>query len=87
MDDPKYPHVMYRLGASGQPIPVIRSTSIRVQTIAIAFHCWEMTVARIAAEHDLTDVLVLGALAFYEAHREEIDANIRTEDALEAVRT
>ncbi len=83
VDDPKYPLVAYRRGVSGQPVPVIRGTGIRVQTIAISVHRWGLPVEKIAENHDLTEAQVRDALAFYEAHRDEIDANIRAEDALE----
>jgi hypothetical protein len=36
LDDPSFPHVTYRRGASGWPVPVIRGTGIRVQTIVVA---------------------------------------------------
>ena len=33
LDDPAFPRVTYRRGASGQPVPVLRGTGIRVQTV------------------------------------------------------
>jgi uncharacterized protein (DUF433 family) len=78
-----YPHIIYRQGAAGQPTPVIRGTGIRVQTIAIAVQQWELTPARVAAEYDLTLAQVNDALAFYQAHRAEIDTAIMTEQDLE----
>lgn len=84
VDDPKYPLVTYRRGASGQPTPVIRGTGIRVQTIVIAANRWGMRAAEIAENHDLTEAQVRDALAFYDTHRTEIDTSIRGEDALEA---
>ena len=31
LDDPAFPHVTYRRGASGQPMPALRGAGIRVQ--------------------------------------------------------
>ena len=36
LDDPNFPAITYRRGASGSLSPVLRGTGIRVQTIAIA---------------------------------------------------
>ena len=52
--------------------------------MVIATQQWELTLAQIAAEYDLTEGQVNDALAFYEAHRAEIDANIAAEQAMEA---
>ena len=38
MDDPAFPHVTYRRGASGWPAPVLRGTGIRVQALAYISH-------------------------------------------------
>ena len=35
VDDPNFPGITYRRGASGWVTPVIRGTGIRVQTIAV----------------------------------------------------
>jgi uncharacterized protein (DUF433 family) len=83
-DDPAFPRVTYRRGAAGQPVPTLRGTSICVQTVVVAAQQWEMTPAQIAAEYDLTEAQVNEALAFYEAHRAEIDAAIAAEQAMEA---
>lgn len=84
VDDPRYPHITYRRGVFGPPIPEIRGTSIRVQAIAITANRWGMSVAEIADNHELTEAQVRDALAFYEGHRSEIDSSIRSEDAMEA---
>ena len=84
LDDPAFPRVTYRRGAAGQPTPVLRGTSIRVQTIVVAAQQWELTPAQIATEYDLTQTQVDQALAFYHVHRSEIDAAIATEQAMEA---
>lgn len=83
LDDPAFPQVTYRRGAGGRPTPVLRGTAIRVQTIVVAAHCWKFSPAQIAAEYDLSESQVNDALAFYEAHREEIDAAIAAEEAFE----
>ena len=83
LDDPAFPHITYRRGASGHPAPVLRGTGIRVQTVAIANQQWEMPPAQIAAEYGLTETQVKDALAFYAAHRVEIDAVIAAEESLE----
>ncbi len=84
LDDPRFPQVTYRAGASGWPSPVVRGTGIRVQTLAIAARRWEMPVEEIAAEYGLGKPQVDEALAFYEAHRSEIDSMIAEEEELEA---
>ncbi|MEE8390291.1 MAG: DUF433 domain-containing protein [Anaerolineae bacterium] len=84
LDDPAFPRVTYRRGTAGQPTPVLRGTGIRVQTVVIAAQQWELTPTQIAAEYDLTKAQVNAALAFYQAHRAEIDVTITTEQAMEA---
>jgi uncharacterized protein (DUF433 family) len=83
LDDPNFPEITYRRGASGVPMPVVRGTQIRVQTLAIAAHHWEMGVAEIADDYGLDERTVQSALDFYIAHRAEIDANIAAEQALQ----
>jgi uncharacterized protein (DUF433 family) len=83
-DDPAFPRVTYHRGAAGQPVPTLRGTGIRVQTVVVAAQQWEMTPARIAAEYDLTEAQVNEALSFYEVHRAEIDTAVAAEQAMEA---
>ncbi|MCP4655099.1 MAG: hypothetical protein GY856_06725, partial [bacterium] len=40
LDDPRFPQIAYRLGASRWPAPVLRGTGVRVQTVAMAAHSW-----------------------------------------------
>jgi uncharacterized protein (DUF433 family) len=61
---------------------VLRGTGLRVQTIAIAANEWGISAAEIAEEYDLPEKQIKEALAFYEAHRAEIDAAIEAEEAL-----
>ena len=83
LDDPAFPRVTYRRGATGQPVPVLRGTGIRIQTVVVAVLQWEMAPDRAAAEYGLTDAQVREALAFYDVHRAEIDAGLAVEQAME----
>jgi uncharacterized protein (DUF433 family) len=85
LDDPAFPRVTYRRGAAGQPVPVLRGTGIRIQTVVVAAQRWDLAPDQIAAEYGLTEAQVKEALAFYEAHRSEIDADLAVEQALEKV--
>ena len=81
LDDPEFPNITYRRGASGSISPVLRGTGIRVQTIVLANQ--NHTPVEIADDYDLPATQVQEALSFYEAHRVEIDAHIQAEAALE----
>jgi uncharacterized protein (DUF433 family) len=81
--DLAFPEITMRLGASGVLTPIIKGTNIRVQTIAIARVRWQQSPSKIATEYDLTETQIQNALAFYEAHRTEIDTAIAAEQALE----
>ena len=83
LDDPAFPHVTYRRGASGQPVPVLRGTSIRVQTVVVAAQQWELSPAQIADEYGVTVAQVEDAMGFAEGHRQEIEAGIAAEQILE----
>ena len=85
IDDPRFPHVTYRRGAAGWPEAILRGTGIRVQTIVVVHQAWSMDAAEIAADYDLTAEQVADALAFYEAHRGEIEASLAEEQASEPV--
>ncbi len=85
LDDPRFPLVTYRRGASGIPTPIIRGTGIRVQTIAIAHHHWNESIKKLAEEYGISEAAVANALAFYEEHRAEIDLHISYENELEAM--
>lgn len=82
LDDPAFPQITYRRGASGIPMPVIRGTGIRVQTIAVANIHWEMDPQAIAEDYDLSIKQVEEALAFFEAHRPEIETHMTYEEHL-----
>ena len=81
LDDPNFPNITYRRGASGSLSPVLRGTGIRVKTIALASQ--NSTPKEIAEDYDLPPMQVQEALGFYEGHRAEIDAHIQAEAALE----
>jgi uncharacterized protein (DUF433 family) len=85
LGDPNFPGITYRRGASGWVSPVIRGTGIRVQTIIVDSQLG-MSPEQIAAEYELDLNRIQEAQAFYNAHRPEIDANIRVEQDLEEKR-
>ena len=82
LDDPNFPKIIYRQGASGQPVAIISGTGIRVQTIAIAAHQWGLSPNQLAEEYELTEAQVIDALGFYNAHQTEINRAISQELAL-----
>jgi uncharacterized protein (DUF433 family) len=84
LNDPDFPQIAYRRGAAGMPTPALRGTGIRVQTVVVAAQQWGLTTEQIAADYDLTEAQVEEALAFYEAHRAEIDSAMEAEQKLEA---
>ncbi|MDX9864182.1 MAG: DUF433 domain-containing protein [Anaerolineaceae bacterium] len=82
LDDPNFPGITYRRGASGWVTPVIRGTGIRVQTIIVDTQTG-LDPEQIAAEYELDTHKVSEAIAFYNAHQTEIDANILAEQKTE----
>ena len=83
IDDPRFPAITYRRGASGVPTPVIRGTGLRVETLVVAHQRWSQSAAELAEEYDLPLEAVESALAYYQAHQEEIDTLIRIEQEIE----
>lgn len=83
VNDPLFPDITYHRGASGQSVPILGGTNLRVQTIIVALQQWGLSLAQVADEYDLSEVQVNSALAFYNAHRSEIDNAITAEQALE----
>jgi uncharacterized protein (DUF433 family) len=79
-----FSNIIYRRGVSGELLPILRGTNLRVQTVVVAAHQWGLSPNEIAAEYGLSEAQVNEALAFYAAHRSEIDAAIAAEKALEA---
>ena len=82
LDDLEFPQITYRRGASGIPVPVLRGTGLRVQTIAIANDSWGMAPGEIAKEFGLAQRQIEEALAYFDAHRAEIMAHIDREEHL-----
>ncbi len=82
LDDPKFPGITYRRGASGGIAPVLRGSGLRVQTLVVDSK-QQMSIDAIATEYDLEPARVREALAFYAARPVEIDASILAELALE----
>jgi len=83
VDDPNFPRVTYRRGASRRPTPVLSGTGIRVQTIVTAANKWNLSPTEIAEQYNISEAQVKEAQSFYEAHRDEIDSDIESESALE----
>ncbi|MEG4441483.1 DUF433 domain-containing protein [Microcoleus sp. AT9_B5] len=83
-DDRTFPQITYVRGASGELVPVLRGTRLRVQTVVIAAQKWGFSPNQIAAEYDLSEDQVNDVIAFYAAHRQEIDASIAAEQIIEA---
>lgn len=83
LDDPAYPRITYRRGAAGIPQPVLRGAGVRVQTVAVAANQWGLSPAQIAEEYGQPESAVREALAYYDAHRAEIDASLDAEEARE----
>jgi uncharacterized protein (DUF433 family) len=83
-DDRTFPQITYVRGASGELIPVLRGTRLRVQTVVIAAQKWDLSAKEIATEYDISEVQVNEVLAFYAAHSQEIEASIAAEQIIEA---
>ncbi len=81
LDDPDFPGITYRRGASGWVSPVIRGTGIRVQTIAKQL-IYGLKPEQIAEEYGLEIHKVKEAQSFYNSHRSEIDGGIKAEEDL-----
>jgi uncharacterized protein (DUF433 family) len=84
LNEQTFPNITYRRGASGQLLPIVRGTNLRVQTVVVAAQQWGLSPNEIAAEYGLSEAWVNEVLAFYAAHRSEIDAAIAAEQTLEA---
>lgn len=78
----RFPHVSCRRGAAGVSVPVVRGTGIRVQTLVMAARQWGCSIAALVEEYSLTEAQVRDALAFYEAHRRDVDQLLAEEERL-----
>ena len=63
-------------------MPVVRGTGIGVQTIATTARRWRLSGTQIAEEYGLTERQIEECLAFYAAHRAEVDAAVEAEERL-----
>lgn len=77
--DPNFPRITYRRGSSAIPTPIIRGTGIRVETIVGYHHQQGEAIESLANDYEIPLEAVKEALAFYEAHQEEVDTLIRIE--------
>lgn len=78
-----FPEIAYLRGSSGVKFPVLKGTSIRIQTLVIARHRWNLSEEEIAQEYDLTLETVRHALLFYSELGEEIESAIAIEQTIE----
>lgn len=83
LDDPKFPGITYYRGASDHPLPVMRGTRIRVQTVAVAVNKLKEKPEEFAENYGIGIAQIREALGFYDAHKKEIDENIKYEEDLE----
>jgi uncharacterized protein (DUF433 family) len=83
LDDPKFPGITYRRGASGNITPVLRGSGLRVQTLVLESQNG-LIPEQIADEYDLNIARVQESLAFYQVHRTEVDFSIQAERRMEA---
>lgn len=77
MDDPRFPGITYRGAAAGRPVPVLRGTRLRVQTLVAETQKRKTSAEKLAAKYSVSSAQVQEALAFYAAHRHDIDAAIQ----------
>jgi uncharacterized protein (DUF433 family) len=82
-DDPNFPQITYRRGVSGRPVPILRNTGIRVQSFVVASQNWGLSIEQIANEYSISKLQVKEALAFYKAHKPELDIDLESEKKLE----
>jgi len=85
VDDPRFPGITYRRGAAEIVTPVLRGSGLRVQTLVVDGK-QGLSLEQIADEYELEPARVREALAFYDAHRVEIDANLQAEQEMEQKR-
>jgi len=82
LDDPRFPKIHYRQGASGAPCAVIRGTAVRVRTVWAASTAWSWSAEEIAREYGLRLDQVEEALSFAAAHEAELEADLTLEEDL-----
>ena len=64
-------------------IPKLRGTNIQVKTLVVAVKNWQLTPQQVADEYRISEEKVNNVMAFYEQHRQEIDAAHREADLFE----
>ena len=79
MNDANFPQIHYRRGGNGEFQPRLRGFSIRVKTVVVCIDVHRMSFQEVADEYDLPLEMVTQAMAFYEAHRLEIDTDIEAD--------
>ncbi len=82
LNDPGFPQITYRKGASGSPIATLRGSGVRVRTIWAASTAWSWSPEQIAREYGLRIDQVEEALSFAAAHQAEIEADLEREEKL-----
>jgi uncharacterized protein (DUF433 family) len=65
---------------------VLQGHGIRVQTLVVGHHHWGMNTAQLAENCGVPEAQAREALAFYQAHRAEIDASLGADSQLELAR-
>jgi uncharacterized protein (DUF433 family) len=81
--DRRFPSISFRLGASGRLRPVVTGTGVFVKTLGTAHEAWGMSREEIQREYPgLTLQQVTEAIAYFEAHRSEIEADQMADEAL-----
>jgi uncharacterized protein (DUF433 family) len=73
-----YPRIIRDPRISGGE-PVIRGTRVPVRAIVVAWSAEPEVAAMLDAYPRLTEADVIEALAYYNAHREEVDERIRAQ--------
>jgi uncharacterized protein (DUF433 family) len=82
LDDPNFPGITYRRGASGIPTPVLRGSGLRIQTIITAGQDWGWSEEQLTDQFDLPAHAVKEAFSFYQIHRQEIEVALQAEKIL-----
>lgn len=59
--------------------PVIRGTRVPVRAVVVAWRAEPAMAAMLAAYPRLSEADIVEALAYYDAHRGEVDARIRAQ--------
>jgi hypothetical protein len=81
LDDLAYPQITYRRGR--QPRAAAARQRLARSDGCSASEQWDLPPACIAEEYGQPESAIRDALAFYGAHRAEIDASLTAEEALE----